>query len=234
MRPLRADLPIEVSRRRAGRRWDHLPTAEVQHKPGTADDSGLGDPCGSISRLPPGGRQRRRFTFTTTQPLPQTLELNGADDYMRGLVSAARFVVPGSLRIAASTGDERNAMLMLTHLVDFGSGKEADFGADARKGEWTLSVSAVPTRRQGQDRGRARNLLHDAELTGCGVSRGGTPARLTPNHSPSAAVATGCWHGSVSAHQRRSRTLRSARHRRGRRRRAIELVRTSFLQVGRP
>jgi hypothetical protein len=84
-----------------------------------------------------------RFTIITTQPLPQTLELNGADDYMKGLVFASRFAVPGSLRIAASTGDERNAMLMLTYLVDFGSGNEADFGAGAWKGEWTLSVARL-------------------------------------------------------------------------------------------
>jgi hypothetical protein len=84
-----------------------------------------------------------RFTITTTQPVPKTLELNGADDYMRGLMAAARFAVPGSLRIAASTGDERNAMLMLTYLVDFGSGNEADFGASAWKGEWTLSAARL-------------------------------------------------------------------------------------------
>jgi hypothetical protein len=84
-----------------------------------------------------------KFTITTTRPLPQTFELNGADDYMKGLTSSARFAVPGSLRIAASTGDERNAMLMLTYLVDFGSGNEADFGTDAWKGKWTLSVARL-------------------------------------------------------------------------------------------
>jgi hypothetical protein len=90
-----------------------------------------------------GLRPDVRLTITTTQPLPQTLELNGVDDYMKGLASSARFAVPGSLRIAASTGDERNAMLMLTYLVDFGSGNETDFGADAWKGQWTLSVARL-------------------------------------------------------------------------------------------
>jgi hypothetical protein len=84
-----------------------------------------------------------KVTITTTQPRPQTFELNGADDYMTGLTSSARFAVPGSLRIAASTGDERNAMLMLSYVVDFGSGNEADFGTDAWKGTWTLSVARL-------------------------------------------------------------------------------------------
>jgi hypothetical protein len=57
-------------------------------------------------------------------------------------VAATRFAVPGSLRIAASTGDERNAMLMLTYLVDFGSGDEANFGASASTAitrQWTMA-----------------------------------------------------------------------------------------------
>ena len=114
-----------------------------------------------------GLRPDVKLTITTTQPLPQTLELNGVDDYMKGLASSARFAIPGSLRIAASTGDERNAMLMLTYLVDFGSGNEA--GVRGGRMEGTVDVvrrPALPTRRQRQDRGRARDLLHDAELTG--------------------------------------------------------------------
>jgi hypothetical protein len=83
------------------------------------------------------------LTITTTQPLSQSFELNGVDDYMKGLASSARFAVPGSLRIAASTGDERNAMLMLTYVVDFGSGNEANFGADAWNGQWTLSAARL-------------------------------------------------------------------------------------------
>jgi hypothetical protein len=84
-----------------------------------------------------------KFTLTSTQPLPQTLELNGVDAYMKGLEAATRFAVSDSLRIAASTGDDRNAMLMLTYLVDFGSGNKADFGTGAWRGEWTLSVSRL-------------------------------------------------------------------------------------------
>ena len=84
-----------------------------------------------------------KFTITTTQPRPQAFELNGADAYMKGLTASAQFAVPGSLRIAASTGDERNALLMLTYLVDFGTGNEANFGTDAWKGKWTLSVARL-------------------------------------------------------------------------------------------
>ena len=83
------------------------------------------------------------FTITTTQPISQTIELTGADDYLKGLTQAAQFAVPGSLRISASTGDERNALLMLTYEVDFGAGNEEDFGAEAWKGKWTLSVARL-------------------------------------------------------------------------------------------
>jgi hypothetical protein len=31
-----------------------------------------------------------KFTITTTQPRPQTFELNGADEYKKGLASSAR------------------------------------------------------------------------------------------------------------------------------------------------
>ncbi len=41
---------------------------------------------------------------------------------MIGLTQFAQGVVPGSLRILASTGDERNALLMLTVEADFGAG----------------------------------------------------------------------------------------------------------------
>jgi hypothetical protein len=37
-----------------------------------------------------------KFTITTTQPRPQTFELNGADEYTKGLASSARFAVPAA------------------------------------------------------------------------------------------------------------------------------------------
>jgi SnoaL-like domain len=53
-------------------------------------------------------------TATSTDPaLPHT-QLTGADSYMQGLIAYAQPVVPGSLHILASTGDERTALLTLT------------------------------------------------------------------------------------------------------------------------
>jgi hypothetical protein len=51
-----------------------------------------------------------------------TTDTTGIDDYMRGLVAFAGAVVPGSARVLASVGDERNALLMLTVEADFGAG----------------------------------------------------------------------------------------------------------------
>jgi SnoaL-like domain len=70
-----------------------------------------------------------RVTATTTQPTPPATDLTGADDYMVGLTQFAQAVVPGSLRILASVGDQRNALLMLTVEVDFGAGKATLPGA---------------------------------------------------------------------------------------------------------
>jgi hypothetical protein len=70
-----------------------------------------------------------RVTATTTQPFPPATDLTGADDYMIGLTQFAQAVVPGSLRIVASVGDDRNALLMLTVEADFGAGKATQPGA---------------------------------------------------------------------------------------------------------
>jgi SnoaL-like domain len=64
-----------------------------------------------------------RVTAITTQPMPPATDLTGADNYMIGLTQFAQAVVPGSLQVIASVGDERNALLMLTVEVDFGAGK---------------------------------------------------------------------------------------------------------------
>ena len=53
-------------------------------------------------------------TSTTTNPAIPDVNLTGIDDYMRGLIAFAQGVVPGSQRVIASVGDERNALLMLT------------------------------------------------------------------------------------------------------------------------
>ena len=70
-----------------------------------------------------------RVTSTTTQPMPPAVDLTGADDYMIGLIQFAQAVVPGSLRILASVGDDHNALLLLTVEVDFGAGKATLPGA---------------------------------------------------------------------------------------------------------
>jgi hypothetical protein len=48
---------------------------------------------------------------------------------MIGLTQFAQAVVPGSLRVIGSAGDERNALLMLTVEADFGAGKATLPGA---------------------------------------------------------------------------------------------------------
>ena len=69
-----------------------------------------------------------RVTSTTTQPMPPAVDLTGVDDYMVGLTQFAQTVVPGSLRILASSGDERSALLTLTMTMaggPFGAGATA-------------------------------------------------------------------------------------------------------------
>jgi hypothetical protein len=67
-------------------------------------------------------------TATSTDPaLPRT-DLTGASNYMEGLTAYAQPIVPGSLHILASTGDERNALLTLTVKMaggPFGAGATA-------------------------------------------------------------------------------------------------------------
>ena len=69
-----------------------------------------------------------RVTATSSDPaLPHT-DLTGADNYMEGLIAYAQPIVPGSVRILASTGDERSALLTLTMTmagVPFGAGATA-------------------------------------------------------------------------------------------------------------
>src|SRR6516162_9851977 len=68
------------------------------------------------------------ITATSSNPaLPHT-DLTGADNYMEGLIAYAQPIVPGSVRILASTGDERSALLTLTMTMaggPFGAGATA-------------------------------------------------------------------------------------------------------------
>ena len=59
---------------------------------------------------------------TTTQPIMAPVHLSGADAYMEGLTHFAQTVVPGSARVIATTGDDRNALVLLTVEADFGGG----------------------------------------------------------------------------------------------------------------
>jgi hypothetical protein len=61
-------------------------------------------------------------TSTTTQPLPPPTDASGVEEYMRGLVAFAQAVVPGSARVLASVGDERNSLLLLTVKATLGPG----------------------------------------------------------------------------------------------------------------
>jgi hypothetical protein len=61
-------------------------------------------------------------TATSTQPAVPGTDTTGSDAYMEGLIAFAQAVVPGSARVLASVGDERNALLMLTVEADFGGG----------------------------------------------------------------------------------------------------------------
>jgi len=64
-----------------------------------------------------------KVTATSTLPIMPATDLSGADDYMVGLTQFAQAVVPGSLRVIASVGDERNALLMLTVEADLSVGR---------------------------------------------------------------------------------------------------------------
>jgi SnoaL-like domain len=70
-----------------------------------------------------------RVTASTTQPMPPPTDLTGVDDYMTGLTQFAQAVIPGSLRVIASAGDERNALITLSVEVNFGAGKTTLFGS---------------------------------------------------------------------------------------------------------
>jgi ketosteroid isomerase-like protein len=69
-----------------------------------------------------------RVTATTASPYPPDTELSGVDNYMEGLVAYAQPIVPGSLRVLTSVGDDTNALLTLTVTMaggPFGEGADA-------------------------------------------------------------------------------------------------------------
>jgi SnoaL-like domain len=71
-------------------------------------------------------------SVTTTQPIMSAINLIGIDDYMHGLIEFAQPIVPGSLRVLANTGDERNALLVVTVRAPFRPGGTETTLAGAR------------------------------------------------------------------------------------------------------
>lgn len=61
-------------------------------------------------------------TATTTQPIMNPTDLTGVEDYMEGLIKFASGVEPGSARVLASVGDEKNSLILLTVKASFGPG----------------------------------------------------------------------------------------------------------------
>jgi hypothetical protein len=59
---------------------------------------------------------------TTTQPIMKDTNTTGVDAYMTGLKMFAQGVEPGSAKVIAVTGDEHNALIMLTVRASFGPG----------------------------------------------------------------------------------------------------------------
>jgi hypothetical protein len=69
-----------------------------------------------------------KVTATSTNPAMPHTDLTGADDYMAGLMAYAQPIVPGSVRVLGSTGDDRNALLLLSLTMaggPFGEGTTA-------------------------------------------------------------------------------------------------------------
>lgn len=59
-------------------------------------------------------------TTTAADPNFPQADLRGVDAYMPGLIEFAQAVIPGSVEILASIGDERVALVTLTVKVQFG------------------------------------------------------------------------------------------------------------------
>ena len=69
-----------------------------------------------------------KITATSTDPALPRADLTGAGPYMEGLIAYAQPIVPGSVAVLASTGDQHHALLTLTLTMaggPFGSGTTA-------------------------------------------------------------------------------------------------------------
>ena len=63
-----------------------------------------------------------KVDVTTTQPIMKDTNTVGADAYMTGLKMFAQAVEPGSARVIAATGDQHNALLLVTVRASFAPG----------------------------------------------------------------------------------------------------------------
>ena len=59
-----------------------------------------------------------RASQSSTNPDIPASDLVGVEDYVRGLVLFAQSILPGSVRVTDSVGDNRYALLMVTVRVD--------------------------------------------------------------------------------------------------------------------
>ena len=59
-----------------------------------------------------------KVTATTTMPGAPKASLDGPEAYMEGLRAFAGPILPGTLQVKASIGDERNALVQLTARMD--------------------------------------------------------------------------------------------------------------------
>jgi hypothetical protein len=60
------------------------------------------------------------ITVTTTAPIKAPTDTKGVDAYMEGLKKFAGAVEPGSAKVIASIGDDKNALLLVTVRASFG------------------------------------------------------------------------------------------------------------------
>ena len=64
-----------------------------------------------------------KVKVSTTQPIMGPVDTVGVDAYMEGLIRFGEAVTKGSARILAATGDEHNALLLVTVRANFGAGE---------------------------------------------------------------------------------------------------------------
>lgn len=68
-------------------------------------------------------------TVHTTQPVMGPVDTTGIDDYMSGLHAFAEPITPGSAQIHAATGDEHNALVLVTVEFQTPQGRTSLHGA---------------------------------------------------------------------------------------------------------